>query len=125
MDSTIVAYYSNDSIFRQTVNSYSVSLNCTPNASVMIYRHNCIPYIIPTVFQNVNLYGSKYMIAGDFMAGNSVDTNRTSGDVIVKQGANYEIEAAGTTRRCGGFQVEPGASFSIIPSSFEDEQYLY
>ena len=124
-DSTIVAYCDNDYIYKQTVNSYNVSLNCSPNASVMIYRHNCIPYIIPTVLQNVNLFGSKYMIAGDFMAGNSVDSNRTNGDVVVKQGANYEIEAAGTTRLCGGFQVEPGASFSIIPSSFEDEQYLY
>ena len=124
-DSTIVAYCDNNYIYKQTVNSYNVSLNCSPNASVMIYRHNCIPYIIPTVLQNVNLFGSKYMIAGDFMAGNSVDSNRTNGDVVVKQGANYEIEAAGTTRLCGGFQVEPGASFSIIPSSFEDEQYLY
>ena len=124
-DSTIVTYCDNDYIFKQTVNSYNVSLNCSPNASVMIYRHNCIPYIIPTVLQNVNLFGSKYMIAGDFMAGNSVDSIRTNGDVIVKQGANYEIEAAGTTRLCGGFQVELGASFSVIPSSFEDEQYLY
>ena len=84
----------------------------------MLYRHNCIPYIAPMVLQNVTLNKSQYVIASDFTAGTSVDNNRTSGDVIVKNGVNYEIEASGTVTLCDGFEVEQGASFSIIPSTF-------
>lgn len=48
----------------------------------------------------------------------SIDNDRTNGDVIVKSGVEYEIEASGTVTLCDGFEVEQGATFSVIPSTF-------
>ena len=36
----------------------------------------------------------------------------------VKNGAEYEIEAAGEVKLAGGFTVEKGAAFAIRPASF-------
>jgi hypothetical protein len=59
-----------------------------------------------------------FVLASDVTAGNAVDGNRTSGDVIVKNGVEYEIEASGTVTLRDGFKVEKGAYFSVIPSTF-------
>lgn len=122
MDSTIVSYCDNAGGIRKKItslNDTTVTLtNVSPNGSVMLYRHNSIPYIVPMLLQNVTLNESQYVIASDFTAGFSVDSNLTYGDVIVKNGANYEIEASGTTTLQDGFKVEAGATFSVIPSSF-------
>ena len=59
-----------------------------------------------------------FVLASDVTAGNAVDGNRTSGDVIVKNGVEYEIEASGTVTLCGGFEVEKGATFAVYPSTF-------
>ena len=59
-----------------------------------------------------------YVIANDVIAGASVDSIRTSGDVIVKNGTEYEIEASGTVTLQDGFKVEKGATFAINPSCF-------
>lgn len=118
---TTVVYCIGNTIIKRIATDTTMCINESPNGCLMLYGHNSIPYIAPMVLQNVNLDGSHYLIAGDFVAGNAVDTvnnNRTCGDVIIKQGANYEIEVAGTTTLHGGFQVEAGASFSIIPSSY-------
>lgn len=48
----------------------------------------------------------------------SVDSNRTPGDVTVKNGVEYEIEASGTVTLQGGFSVERGATFAVYLSSF-------
>lgn len=50
--------------------------------------------------------------------GHSVDSGRTSGDVTVKNGVEYEIEASGTVTLESGFNVEKGATFAVYPSSF-------
>ena len=47
-----------------------------------------------------------------------VDKNRKNGDVIVKNGVEYEIEASGTVMLYDGFKVERGATFAVYPSSF-------
>ncbi len=118
LDSTNVSYCDNNGNIGNIQVDSSVNLtNVSPNASVMVYRHNCIPYIAPMLLQNFTLNNSQYVIASDFTAGASVDNNRTSGDVIVKSGVNYEIEASGTTTLQDGFKVEAGATFSVIPSS--------
>ena len=44
--------------------------------------------------------------------------NRTSGNVIVKDGVEYEIEASGTVTLHDGFFVEKGATFAVYPSSY-------
>ena len=124
-DSTVVSYSNYDRASKTIVNSSSVTINDSPNASVMLYGHNSLPYIIPMELQNVNLYGSQYIITSDFKAGDSIDSNRSSGYVTIKEGARYEIEASGTTTLCDGFIVEVGATFAVVPSSFGDNRLLY
>lgn len=85
---------------------------------LMLYRHNSIPYIAPMVLQNVILNESQYVVASDVTAGTSVDGIRSRGDVIVKSGVEYEIEASGTVTLRDGFEVEEGATFAVYPSCF-------
>ena len=52
-------------------------------------------------------------------SGNAIDSNRTTpGDVTVKSGIEYEIEASGTVTLQDGFNVEKGATFAVYPSCF-------
>lgn len=119
-DSTIVTCVGNDR--QQCTNTISVSSitlpGVSPNSSIMIYKHNHIPYIAPMLLQNAILTNSQYVIASDVVAGNSVDVNRTPGDVIVSEGVEYEIEASGKVILERGFKVEKGALFSVYPSCF-------
>ena len=46
------------------------------------------------------------------------DSGCTRGDVTVKSGAEFEIEAKGTVMLQDGFMVEKGATFAVYPSSF-------
>ena len=118
-DSTTVVVLSNSSlpITRMSLSS-PLKLKVSPNSSIMLYKHNYIPYIAPLLLQKVTLGKSQYVIASDVTAGNLIDTNRTNGDVIVKNGVEYEIEASGTVTLQDGFTVEKGATFAVYPSSF-------
>ena len=89
-----------------------------PNSTVMLYKHNYIPFIAPLMLQNVTLNRSQYVIATDVTAGNSIDSIRTPGDVTIPDGMEYEIEATGIVRLEDGFKVEKGATFAVYPSSF-------
>ena len=101
------------------VTSDSVSFNYTsPNSTIMLYKHNYIPYIVPMSLQNEVLNRSQYVIASDVTAGNLVDSKRTPGKVTVKNGVEYEIEASGTVTLQDGFNVEKGATFAVYPASF-------
>lgn len=75
-------------------------------------------FIAPLVLQKIDLNRSQYVIASDVTAGRSVDIGRTCGDVIVKNGVEYEIEASGTVTLEDGFSVEKGATFAVYPSCF-------
>ena len=75
-------------------------------------------FIAPLVLQKVDLNESQYVIASDVIAGRYVDGDRTNGDVIVKNGVEYEIEASGTVTLEDGFNVEKGAIFAVYPSCF-------
>lgn len=92
--------------------------NVSPNCMVMLHKHNMIPFIAPLKLQNVDLNNSQYVFASDVTAGNSVDSDRTSGDVTVKSGVEYEIEASGTVTLEDGFSVEKGVTFAVYPSCF-------
>lgn len=115
-----VSYCSNDgSVGRVLATSSGVSLTgVDPNSTIMVYQHNRIPYIAPLVIQNTDLDRSQYVIASEVLAGQNVDSSRTNGDVTVKNGAEYEIEAAGEVTLAGGFTVEKGAAFAVRPASF-------
>ncbi len=75
-------------------------------------------HIVPMALQNVNLKESQYVFASDVMAGRSIDSGRTSGDVMVQNGVEYEIEASGTVILKDGFKVEKGATFAVYPACF-------
>lgn len=115
-----VSYCSNDgSVGRVLATSSGVSLTgVDPNSTIMVYQHNRIPYIAPLVIQNTDLDRSQYVIASEVLAGRQVDSSRTNGDVTVKNGAEYEIEAASEVTLAGGFTVEKGAAFAIRPACF-------
>lgn len=118
-NSAIVACYSNDGKWRKTTPLARVSFTgISPNSTVMVYKHNYIPYIAPLLLQNVELTNSQYVIASDVIAGNAIDSNRTSGEVTVKDGIEYEIEASGTVMLQDGFKVEKGATFAVYPSCY-------
>ena len=118
-DSTIVAVYNNGGQMRKiTVRDANISLNANPNSTIMLYKHNHIPYIAPLELQNMTFSKNQYVIANDVTAGELVDSNRTAGDVVVKSGIEYEIEASGTVTLEDGFMVEKGATFAVYPSSF-------
>lgn len=120
IDSTIVSYCANNGIFgADTISTSSVTLNgISPNSTIMLYKHNQMPYIAPLILQNAALVNSQYVIASDVTAGCNVDCFRTRGDVIIKTGAEYEIEASGTVSLEDGFKVEKGAVFTVVPSNF-------
>ena len=120
VDSTTVAIYSNDGSIRSVLaNPPGITRYISPNSTVMVYKHNYIPYIAPLLLQNVDLSKSQYVIAGDVTAGNAIDcSNRPPGDVTVKSGIEYEIEASGTVTLQDGFRVEKGATFAVYPSCF-------
>ena len=75
--------------------------------------------IAPMALQNFTISKNQYVIASDVTAGNSVDNDRrTGGEVIVKGGVEYEIEASGTVTLQDGFKVEKGATFAVYRSCF-------
>ena len=119
-NNTTVAYCSNDGTTGKCkATSTSITLNnLSPNSSIMLYNRNYIPYIAPLILQNTDLDNSQYVIANEVIAGKSVDSSRTNGNVTVKAGADYEIEAKGKVTFAGGFKVERGASLAVRKSSF-------
>lgn len=120
VDSTIVAYCDNNyhAGYRLT-SSTSLTLNSvSPNSTIMLFKHNYLPYIAPLSLQNINIKNSQYVIASDVTAGFSVENGRLPGNVVVKSGAEYEIEATGTVTLKHGFKVEKGATFAVYPACF-------
>ena len=118
---TIISYHSNDGKTGQCeVSTSNVTLtDVSPNSTIMLNKHNFIPYIAPLVLQNTDLEQSQYVFATDVTVGRSVDSGRTSGDVTVKEGTEYEIEASGEVTLAGGFKVELGARFTVQRTSYK------
>ena len=119
-DQTKIGYCCNDGVLgSSTTSNSSITLSISPNSSIMLYKHNYIPYIAPLVLQNTTIERSQYVFASDVIAGKAVDNGRTQGDVIVKDGADYEIEATGKVILNAGFKIEKGAAFSVRKSSYK------
>lgn len=123
VDSTIIAYYCKNNMKKQKIVTTPINTpisldDASPNSPIMLFKHNYLPYIAPLLLQNERINNSKYIIANDVLAGNAIDSNRTtSGDVVIKDGIEYEIEAKGTVTLEDGFKVEKGATFAVYPSS--------
>lgn len=107
---------------RQYMKSSSIGnvtfTNINPNSTVMVYRHNYLPYIAPLYLQNEPIKRSQYVIANDVFAGRNVDNNRTAGDLTIASGSEYEIETKGQVVLAPGFTVEKGALFSVMLSDY-------
>ena len=115
-----VAHCSNDGevgLIKAIVPNCSIS-DISPNSTILIYSHSYIPYIAPLFLQNITMSNSQYVIASDVTAGFSVEARRSYGEVTVKKGVEYEIEATGTVILDDGFQVEKGATFAVYPACF-------
>ncbi len=115
----IVSYYDNDGTvgMDSITTGNKILTNVSPHAGVMVYRHNYLPWIAPLTLQNVTL-NSQYVFASSFYAGNQIDPYRTSGDVKVPAGTDYEVEFFNEARLLPGFQVEKGAEFKLLPSNY-------
>ena len=85
----------------------------SPTASIMVYNHDHIPYIAPMMLQNCEISNSQYVYASSFSAGKSILPNNTHGNVTIKNGAEYEIEATDDVFLGEGFIVENGATFAV------------
>ena len=57
-------------------------------------------------------------VVSTVVAGRSVDSGRTAGDVTIAAGVDYEIEHKGSVTLAPGFKVQKGASLSIKPSEY-------
>jgi len=118
VDSTIVAYC-NVNTQGKIKFMHNVTLtNISPNSSIMLYQHNYLPYITPLLLQNETITGSQYVLASSVWAGNHVDGNRASGDFVVAEGADYEIEAKDDVVLDAGFSVQKGATFMVVPAEY-------
>lgn len=109
-----VTYCNNED---QSYGRYS-DRHISPNSLLMASRFNEIPFILPLYLQNIRFSRSQYILASDVKAGNSIDENRTNGDVIITEGIEYEIEASGKVTLEDGFKVERGALFAVYPSCY-------
>ena len=85
----------------------------SPSATVMVYSYNHIPYIAPLLLQNCDINNSQYVYASSFSAGRNVDPLIGSGNVTIKSGAVYEIDATDDILLSEGFIVENGATFAV------------
>lgn len=120
-DSTMVSCIDNKGVIRSRIaSSGTVTFNnVSPNSSVMLHKHNSIPYFAPVMLQNTILNNSQYLIADDVMIGCSVDNARTNGVVTIVNGVDYEIESSGIVTLSGGFNVEKGATFKVSKACFK------
>lgn len=53
-----------------------------------------------------------------FKFNNHIESNRTFGDVVIKDGAELILEAKGKSILNGGVKIEKGAKFSINKASY-------
>ena len=113
--SDIISYCDNEGNVGSFYGSddFGFILNLSPSAIVMIYNHEHIPYIAPMLLQNCDINNSQYVYASSFSAGKAVLPNTTNGNVTIKNGAVYEIEATEDVLLGDGFIVENGAIFAV------------
>ena len=90
--------------------------NIPRNYAVTVYRHNYLPYIAPLYLQNEEVTGKHYIIGNKISLGDNVNQTKQTGNLIIKNKADVTIETSDCVTLDGGFTVEAGASFKIIPN---------
>ena len=119
-DIIIVTLFSHDDSACKTIstNGKATFNNVNPNSTIMVYHHNYLPYIAPLYLQNERIENSQYVIANDVWVGENVDSGRTSGNLTIAAGVEYELDAKGQVVLAPGFIVEKGALFSVTQSDY-------
>ena len=115
-DSCIIAYCDNAGHAGQVLYSGTGSINLTnisPNSCIMLYKHNYLPTIAPVEMQNETLSKSQFVFASEYKIGRNVDNNRTTGNVIIENGVEYEIEATGDVLIDAGTIVKNGGTLRV------------
>lgn len=109
-----VAYCDNNgSVGKRIGNNIVAIMGVSPTTTIMIYNHDHIPYIAPMKLQHCDINNSQYVYASSFAAGRNILPANSPGDVYVKSGAIYEVEATDDVHLAEGFIVENGATFAI------------
>lgn len=83
------------------------------NSSIMVYNHDHIPFLFPLMLQNCDINNSQYVYTSSFFAGRNVNSNIRAGDVTIKNGVLYEVDATDDVFLDEGFIVESGATFNV------------
>lgn len=110
----IVVINTNGDIFTQTgEKNGSTYFNVSPNSSIMIYKHNMIPYIPTLCLQNENITYSQHIFAKDVKMGSMVDGNRSYGNISFSNNVNYIIDATGDVEINSGFIVKNTGKVTI------------
>lgn len=113
--SDTIAYCDNEGCVRRKYGSdeFDFFNYVSPSASILVYNHNHIPFIFPLLLQNCKIYNSQYVYASSFSAGQNIISFNAPGNVVIKNGAVYEVEATDDVNLGKGFIVENGATFAI------------
>ena len=113
--SDTIAYCDNDCNVGRIYGESSSALlsGISHNSLIMVYNHDHIPYIFPLMLQNCDINNSQYVYASSFLAGNNIQPGIKGGNVTIKSGAVYEIEATDEVMLNEGFIVEGGATFNV------------
>lgn len=111
---TVAVYNTDGSVTKHTSEYFTTRFfDISPNSSVMIYSPNMIPYIAPVVMQNETINSSVSFFTTTASLGNAVDENRTFGDLIFDNGADFTIYASGDVLIDSGVIVKSGATLTI------------
>jgi len=108
--------YCNDSIqdIVNATNGEALITSVNPSSLIVVCAQNHLVYFAPMLLQNCTINNSQYVLATDISAGKNIDPNRSDGEVVIKAGANYEIQCSGKIEFKGGFRVEKGATLTVF-----------
>ncbi len=114
-DSATVAYCDNQTQkIVKAINGEALITPVNPSGSIVVCAQNHLVYIAPLILQNYTINKSQYVLATEITAGSNIDSSRSIGEVVIKTGADYEIQCSGKIEFNGGFSVEKGASLAVF-----------
>lgn len=95
-------------------NLYSINISDVDmNHPITVYKHNCIPYILPLFLQNATVNYDDSFQASSVKMGNSVTILRDSGDYVIGNGGSLIIEASGDVEINSGTIIDTGGRLTI------------
>lgn len=104
----------NGTINRIQVSTSNITLeNISPNSSCVIYGKNIIPKFLPMALQNETVTQDNYIYTSSLAMGASIDTNRTSGNIIFDN-CNLQFHVSGDVLIDAGFIARNSANIYIV-----------